>query len=150
MNNEYKKRLISIVLSINILATGSLMSGCEFNNNKTTEDVPVSSSSAILDYNDLNNILSKVDGFVHILNYKEENNYYVGTFKNDNDVIYKLIDKYGNILEDDYIDVNIVNDNKVICNSYTNQVFYLFDLISGEKIMINSTSIDTFNNYMIL
>ena len=88
MNSEYKKRLISIVLSINILATGSLMSGCEFNNNnKTSEDVPVSSSSAILDYNDLNNILSKVDGFVHILNYKEENNYYVGTFKNDNDVI---------------------------------------------------------------
>lgn len=150
MNSEYKKRLISIVLSINILATGSLMSGCEFNNNKTTEDVPVSSSSAILDYNDLNNILSKVDGFVHILNYKEENNYYVGTFKNDNDVIYKLIDKYGNILEDDYIDVNIVNDNKVICNSYTNQVFYLFDLISGEKIMINSTSIDTFNNYILV
>ncbi len=150
MNNEYKKRLISIVLSINILATGSLMSGCEFNNNKTSEDVPVSSSSAILDYNDLNNILSKVDGFVHILNYKEENNYYVGTFKNDNDVIYKLIDKYGNILEDDYIDVNIVNDNKVICNSYTNQVFYLFDLISGEKIMINSTSIDTFNNYILV
>lgn len=150
MNSEYKKRLISIVLSINILATGSLMSGCEFNNNKTTEDVPVSSSSAILDYNDLNNILSKVDGFVHILNYKEENNYYVGTFKNDNDVIYKLIDKYGNILEDDYIDVNIVNDNKVICNSYTNQVFYLFDLISGEKIMINSTSIDIFNNYILV
>lgn len=150
MNIEYKKRLISIVLSINILATGSLMSGCEFNNNKTTEDVPVSSSSAILDYNDLNNILSKVDGFVHIINYKEENNYYVGTFKNDNDVIYKLIDKYGNILEDDYIDVNIVNDNKVICNSYTNQVFYLFDLISGEKIMINSTSIDTFNNYILV
>lgn len=150
MNIEYKKRLISIVLSINILATGSLMSGCEFNNNKTSEDVPVSSSSAILDYNDLNNILSKVDGFVHILNYKEENNYYVGTFKNDNDVIYKLIDKYGNILEDDYIDVNIVNDNKVICNSYTNQVFYLFDLISGEKIMINSTSIDTFNNYILV
>ena len=150
MNSEYKKRLISIVLSINILATGSLMSGCEFNNNKTSEDVPVSSSSAILDYNDLNNILSKVDGFVHILNYKEENNYYVGTFKNDNDVIYKLIDKYGNILEDDYIDVNIVNDNKVICNSYTNQVFYLFDLISGEKIMINSTSIDTFNNYILV
>lgn len=150
MNIEYKKRLISIVLSINILATGSLMSGCEFNNNKTTEDVPVSSSSAILDYNDLNNILSKVDGFVHILNYKEENNYYVGTFKNDNDVIYKLIDKYGNILEDDYIDVNIVNDNKVICNSYTNQVFYLFDLISGEKIMINSTSIDIFNNYILV
>lgn len=150
MNIEYKKRLISIVLSINILATGSLMSGCEFNNNKTTEDVPVSSSSAILDYNDLNNILSKVDEFVHILNYKEENNYYVGTFKNDNDVIYKLIDKYGNILEDDYIDVNIVNDNKVICNSYTNQVFYLFDLISGEKIMINSTSIDTFNNYILV
>lgn len=150
MNIEYKKRLISIVLSINILATGSLMSGCEFNNNKTSEDVPVSSSSAILDYNDLNNILSKVDGFVHILNYKEENNYYVGTFKNDNDVIYKLIDKYGNILEDDYIDVNIVNDNKVICNSYTNQVFYLFDLISGEKIMINSTSIDIFNNYILV
>lgn len=150
MNIEYKKRLISIVLSINILATGSLMSGCEFNNNKTSEDVPVSSSSTILDYNDLNNILSKVDGFVHILNYKEENNYYVGTFKNDNDVIYKLIDKYGNILEDDYIDVNIVNDNKVICNSYTNQVFYLFDLISGEKIMINSTSIDTFNNYILV
>ena len=150
MNSEYKKRLISIVLSINILATGSLMSGCEFNNNKTSEDVPVSSSSAILDYNDLNNILSKVDGFVHIINYKEENNYYVGTFKNDNDVIYKLIDKYGNILEDDYIDVNIVNDNKVICNSYTNQVFYLFDLISGEKIMINSTSIDTFNNYILV
>lgn len=150
MNIEYKKRLISIVLSINILATGSLMSGCEFNNDKTSEDVPVSSSSAILDYNDLNNILSKVDGFVHILNYKEENNYYVGTFKNDNDVIYKLIDKYGNILEDDYIDVNIVNDNKVICNSYTNQVFYLFDLISGEKIMINSTSIDTFNNYILV
>lgn len=150
MNIEYKKRLISIVLSINILATGSLMSGCEFNNNKTTEDVPVSSSSAILNYNDLNNILSKVDGFVHIINYKEENNYYVGTFKNDNDVIYKLIDKYGNILEDDYIDVNIVNDNKVICNSYTNQVFYLFDLISGEKIMINSTSIDTFNNYILV
>lgn len=48
------------------------MSGCEFNNNKTSEDVPVSSNSAILDYNDLNNILSKVDGFVHILNYKEE------------------------------------------------------------------------------
>ena len=150
MNIEYKKRLISIVLSINILATGSLMSGCEFNNNKTTEDVPVSSSSEILDYYDLNNILSKVDGFVHIINYKEENNYYVGTFKNDNDVIYKLIDKYGNILEDDYIDVNIVNDNKVICNSYTNQVFYLFDLISGEKIMINSTSIDTFNNYILV
>jgi hypothetical protein len=150
LNIEYKKRLISIVLSINILATGSLMSGCEFNNNKTSEDVPVSSSSAILDYNDLNNILSKVDGFVHILNYKEENNYYVGTFKNDNDVIYKLIDKYGNILEDDYIDVNIVNDNKVICNSYTNQVFYLFDLISGEKIMINSTSIDIFNNYILV
>ena len=59
MNIEYKKRLISIVLSINILATGSLMSGCEFNNNKTSEDVPVSSNSAILDYNDLNNILSK-------------------------------------------------------------------------------------------
>lgn len=150
MNSEYKKRLISIVLSINILATGSLISGCEFNNNKTSEDVSVSSSSAILDYNDLNNILSKVDGFVHILNYKEENNYYVGTFKNDNDVIYKLIDKYGNILEDDYIDVNIVNDNKVICNSYTNQVFYLFDLISGEKIMINSTSIDIFNNYILV
>lgn len=150
MNIEYKKRLISIVLSINILATGSLMSGCEFNNNKTTEDVPVSSSSEILDYNDLNNILSKVDGFVHIINYKEENNYYVGTFKNDNDIIYKLIDKYGNILEDDYIDVNIVNDNKVICNSYTNQVFYLVDLISGEKIMINSTSIDIFNNYILV
>jgi len=67
LNSEYKKRLISIVLSINILATGSLMSGCEFNNNKTSEDVPVSSSSAILDYNDLNNILSKVDGFVQLI-----------------------------------------------------------------------------------
>lgn len=150
MNSEYKKRLISIVLSINILATGSLMSGCEFNNNKTSEDVPVSSSSVVLDYNDLNNSLSKVDGFVHIINYKEENNYYVGAFKNDNEVIYKLIDKYGNILEDDFIDVNIVNDNKVICNSYTNHVFYLFDLISGEKIMINSTSVDTFNNYILV
>ena len=150
MNSEYKKRLISIILSINILATGSLMSGCEFNKDKTSEDVSVSSSLAILDYNDLNNSLSKVDGFVHIINYKEENNYYVGTFKNDNEVIYKLIDKYGNILEDDFIDVNIVNDNKVICNSYTNQVFYLFDLISGEKIMINSTSIDTFNNYILV
>ncbi|CDE98271.1 unknown [Clostridium sp. CAG:628] len=127
MNIEYKKRLISIVLSINILATGSLMSGCEFNNNKTTEDVPVSSSSEILDYYDLNNILSKVDGFVHIINYKEENNYYVGTFKNDNDVIYKLIDKYGNILEDDYIDVNIVNANKIISNINYDKDVILFN-----------------------
>lgn len=150
MNSEYKKRLISIVLSVNILATGSLISGCELNNSKVSEDVNVSCSSTILDYNELNNNLSKIDGFVHIIYYKEENNYYVGTFKNNDQVIYKIIDKYGNILEDDYIDVNIVNDNKIICNSYTNQLFYLYDLISGDKIMINSTTVDTFNNYILV